>query len=87
MDHAKRISDTSPEALAAHIECLRRLTPQQRFRKACELTAQVRRMAFAAIRRRHGELAEDDLQNRFIELVYGKQLAEQVAKWKTGQRD
>ena len=46
-------SDTSDEALAVQLECLRRMTPQERLRRACAWSSQVRRMAFDAIRRRH----------------------------------
>jgi hypothetical protein len=35
-------------------------------------------MAFDAIRRRHPEYSEDEVQLRFIELTYGKALADEV---------
>ena len=38
-----------------------------------------------AIRRLHPGLNEDQLQVRFIELVYGKNLADEVANWKAEQ--
>ena len=39
-------------------------------------------MAFAAIRRRHPELDDDEVQLLFIELTYGKALAADVRRWK-----
>jgi hypothetical protein len=75
------ISDTSDEALAVQLECLRRMTPQERLRRACAWSGQVRRMAFDAIRRRHPEFSEGDVRLRFIELTYGQALADEVRDW------
>jgi len=72
------VSDTSDEALAVQLECLRRMTPQERLRRACAWSGQIRRMAFDAIRRRHPEYSEDEVRLRFIELTYGKALADEV---------
>jgi len=38
-------------------------------------------MAFDAIRRRHPESSEDDVRLKFIELTYGKHLADEVRGW------
>ena len=78
-------SDTSPEALAVQLECMRRMTPQQRIRQTCAMSRQVKRMAFAAIRRRHPGFSEDEVQNLFIELTYGQTLANEVRRWKEEQ--
>ncbi len=64
------------------LECLRRMTPQQRIRQTCEMSQQVKRMAFEAIRRRHPDYSEDEVQLLFIELTYGKTLADDVRRWK-----
>jgi len=82
MSPAPYTTDTSPEALAVQLECLRKMTPQQRIQKSCAMTRQVRRMAFDAIRRRHPGLDEDAVQLLFIELTYGKTLADEVRRWK-----
>lgn len=79
-------SDTSDEALAVQLECLRRMTPQERLRRACAWSGQVRRMAFDAIRRRHPEYSEDDVRLRFIELTYGKALADEIRDRQMEQR-
>lgn len=75
-------TDTSAEALAVQLECLRNISPKQRIRKMCALSRQVKRMAFDAIRRRHPELDSDDVQLLFIELTYGESLATEVRRWK-----
>jgi hypothetical protein len=71
--------DTSPEALAVQLDCLRKMTPQQRLELALALSAQVRKMAMDAIRRRLPHLEEREMQLRFIEAVYGKELANKIA--------
>jgi hypothetical protein len=77
-------SDTSDEALAVQLECLRQMTPNERLRRACAWSGQVPRMAFDAIRRRHPEDSEEEVRPKFIELTYGKPLADEVRQW---QRD
>jgi hypothetical protein len=79
-------SDTSAEALTVQLDCLRRMTPQERLRRACAWSGQIRRMAFAAIRRRHPEYSEDDVRLRFIELTYCKALADEVRDWQAEHR-
>ena len=80
------LSDTSDEALAVQLECLRQMTPHERLRRACAWSGQLRRMAFKAIRRRHPEYSEDEVRLRFIELTYGMALADEVRAWQTEQR-
>lgn len=80
------ISDTSNEALAVQLECLRQMTPHERLRRTCAWSGQVRRMALDAIRRRHPEFSEGDVRLRFIELTYGKPLADEVRNWQVEQR-
>ena len=79
-------SDTSPDALAAQLDCLRRMTPHERLRRACAWSGQVRRMAFDAIRRRHPEFSENDVRLKFIELTYGKALADGIREQQTEQQ-
>ena len=80
------ISDTSDEALAVQLECLRKMTPQERLRRSCAWSGQLRRMAFAAIRRRHPDYSEDDVRLKFIELTYGQTLADEVRNWQMEHR-
>lgn len=61
------------------------MTGQQRVEKAMALSSRVRAMAFSAIRRRHPEWNEDQIQLKFIELTYGRELASSFEKWKAEQ--
>ena len=85
MNPATYTTDTSPEALAVQLDCLRRMTPQQRMRQTCAMSRQVKRMAFEAIRRRHPGFTEDEVQLLFIELSYGRTLSNEVRRWKEEQ--
>ncbi len=80
------VADTSDEALAVQLQCLRQMSPRERLRRACAWSGQVRRMAFDAIRRRHPEYSEDEVRLTFLELTYGKELAEEVRVWQQVQR-
>lgn len=85
MTHFADDSDTSDDALAVQLECLRRMTPHERLRRACAWSGQIRRMAFDAIRRRHPEYSDDDVRMKFIELTYGQTLADEIRVWKLRQ--
>ena len=43
-------------------------------------------MAFDAIRRRHPDYSEDEVRLKFIELTYGKSLADEVRDWQAERR-
>ncbi|MHB0958870.1 MAG: hypothetical protein ACYC6N_15170 [Pirellulaceae bacterium] len=86
MEPTPYTTDTSPDALEIQLECLRRMSPRERIRKTCAMSRQVRRMAFDAIRRRHPEYDESEVQLLFIELTYGKPLADEVRRWKMEQQ-
>lgn len=70
--------DTSDDALAIQLEGLRQMAPTERVNKMCMLSANLRRMAMDAIRRRHPEYEEREVRIKFIELAYGKGLADSV---------
>lgn len=78
-------TDTSAEALEVQLACLRKMSPQERIRRTCAMSRQIRNMGFANIRRRHPELSEEETQLLFIELSYGKPLADDVRRWKAKQ--
>ena len=59
------------------------MTGQQRVQKAMALSSQLRGMAFDAIRRRHPDWNESQVQLKFIEIAYGKKLAAEFEEWKT----
>jgi hypothetical protein len=74
-------TDTTAEAYGVQLELLRRMSPIRRLRKTCAWSRQVKRMAMAAIRRRHPEFDDDAVRLKFIELTYGKALADDVRRW------
>lgn len=75
--------DTSPEAHAAEIAAIRRLPPAKRFARARFLSEQARQMAFAAIRRQHPGITDEQLRLRFIVIAYGPHLAAKVKHWRS----
>lgn len=54
------------------------MSPTERVNKMCKLSANLRSMAMNAIRRRHPEYDQQELRMKFIELTYGKELADSV---------
>jgi hypothetical protein len=52
-----------------------------RLRKAMGLSRQVKRMAMDAIRRGNPELDDNGVRLKFIEINYGKELADEVRHW------
>ena len=69
-------SDTSDDAIEIQLECFRRMTPQERIARMSSWSSQIKRMGFEAIRRRHPEYDELQVQSKFIELTYGEEIAE-----------
>ena len=61
-------TDTSPEAEAIQLELFRKMSPIERLRRAFGLSNELRRMAFAAIQRRHPGLSDNDVRLKFIEM-------------------
>ena len=78
-------SDTSPEAYAVQLELLHQMSPAQRIQKTFAWSNQLKRMAMDAIRRRHPDFDEAQVRLKFIELTYGKELAENVKKYQEDQ--
>ncbi len=71
-------TDTTADAMAVQLEGFRRMSPTERVNKMRKWSASLRQMAMNAIRRRHPEMGESDVRLKFIELTYGKELAESV---------
>ncbi len=86
MTPAPYTTDTSADAEAVQLDCLRNTPPEQRLRQSIALSSQLRTMAFDAIRRRHPEFNADDVQLKFIQLTYGDELATDFAQWKSERR-
>ena len=74
-------NDTTAEAEAVQLECIRRMSPLERLRAGCRMSSRVRRLAFEAIRGRHEDADEMEVRLRFIELAYGANLAADVRLW------
>ena len=75
------LSDTSLEAEKIQIELLRRSTVAERFAKVRALTARTVGLSKRAIARANPDLSPEELRLRFIELHYGKDLAERVRRY------
>lgn len=74
-------TDSSSDAEAVQLELLRQMSPQQRIKVVCGLSNNIRQMVFSAIRRRHPDYSENQVRLVFIELTYGKDLADDVKRW------
>jgi hypothetical protein len=70
--------DTSPEAERVQIELIRKAPPAKRFGLARSLSQSLIQASRQTIRRLHPELSQEELDLLFIELYYGKDLANRV---------
>lgn len=78
MGDLRYTTDTSAAALEVQLDCLRRMSPRERIQKTLAMSRRLRKMAFDAIRRRHPDLADTEVRLMFIELTYGKTLADGI---------
>ena len=78
-------TDTSEDALQVQLTCLRNMSPRERVRKTCAMSRRVRDMAMHAIRRRHPGWDDFQVRLMFIELTYGKALADDIRKACSGR--
>ena len=74
-------TDTSPEAEAVQIELLRRASVSERIAKAMSLTRMTFHLAKRAIARANPGLGQRELDLIFIEIHYGKDLADRVREY------
>ena len=72
------LSDTHPEAARVQLELLRRASPAKRFALACSLTDTVLSLCRRALAEANPGLSKDKLDLLFVELNYGRELAERV---------
>ena len=72
-------SDTPSHIERLQAELLARRTPAQRVAMAMALTRQARALSWRALRRRHPDASEAELKVMFVELHYGRALAQGVA--------
>lgn len=80
-------SDTSLEAEQIQLELIRRMAPSERATKSLMMTARLIRECKEAIARINPELSEQEVAISFIELNYGKELADAVRRYQLGQTD
>ena len=70
--------DTSPEIERVQIELLRKAGKTRRLQLGLELSGEALEMAQRAIKRSHPELSELEAKLLFVEVTYGKELADRV---------
>jgi hypothetical protein len=76
-----RSADTDPEAEAVQMELLRQMGPARRARMALRLSAQVIGLAKRHLRRCHPDASETEIGIKFVELHYGRELAEGLRRY------
>ncbi len=72
------LSDTDPDAERVQIDLLRRKTPSERVAMALRLSGLVVRMSRQAIARRHPDWTPQQVHLAWMEISYGRELADQV---------
>jgi hypothetical protein len=70
--------DTSQSAESILIDLIRSQSPTERLQLALSASRRVAEQCKRAIGRQNPEFSEDELNLRFIELNYGKKLADEV---------
>ena len=74
-------NDTTHDAEQMQLRLLRDKSPSERLGLALRLSSDVIRASKRAISRAHPELTEREVGHRFIELHYGRELAEAVRRY------
>ena len=77
------LSDTSPEAEKVQIELVRRATPAERIAQMRSLTAMAIKLSRRAIARANPELSPEEVDLLWVRLHYGKELADELKKYKS----
>jgi hypothetical protein len=80
-----RSRDTDPEAEAVQLELLRQAGPARRSQMGFALSAHVISLAHAAIRRTMPDASELEIKLKFVELHYGRELAQDVRQHLTAR--
>jgi hypothetical protein len=73
--------DTHPDAERVQIELLRKASASERFALACSLTATTISLSRRAIARANPDFSPQDVDLKFVELHYGKDLASRVRRY------
>ena len=69
-----RPADTSPEAWEAYLDLVRKMHPEERLRRALELSEEVRRAAEAGLRLKYPRADEREITLRRARLELGREL-------------
>ena len=80
------VDDTSLESRRIQIAALRRMSIPERIRMMDHLTALARSVTIEGIRRRHPGETDDEIQDRYSELVLGKELAAKVREHRRARK-
>ena len=80
-------SDTTFDAEQMQLRLLRDKTPAERFALVARLTSDVVRASKRAIARVHPEFSQREIGYRFIELHYGRELAEATRRYVEARGD
>jgi len=72
-------TDTTPEALRAYVDVLRRLGPAARVEQTARMSEEARRISFEAEQRRHPGLPRDQAWLAVHRRLWGEELAARVA--------
>lgn len=74
-------TDTNPDAEKVQLDLIRRMPPSERALKALRMTTRLIRECKSAIARNHPALTQREIEIAFIELNYGKELADAVNRY------
>ena len=72
------LSDTDPEAARVQLELLRRASPAKRLSLALSLSRTVLGLSRRGLARRMPHASEEEVGLQFVELHYGRELAQAV---------
>jgi hypothetical protein len=72
------LSDTDPESERVHLAMLRTASPERRLRLALSLSRTVMDLSRAGIARRHPGASPEEVGLIFVEMNYGRDLAEEL---------
>jgi hypothetical protein len=72
---APRIDDTTPEAQRQLVEGWRRMAPGQKLALVLQMSASVRRLAYAGVQRRHPHASPHEQRLRLAQVLFGDELA------------
>jgi hypothetical protein len=78
--------DTRPEAERVQIELLRRATPERRLELGLSLSHEALEMARQGIARANPQAGEEEQKLLFIEVTYGKELADRIRAYLAGMQ-